>query len=78
MKHSQIVEIPDQELNDKLIPANDNYQQTSQSVESFEEGSILSQRDYTQPIKRNHLGLIVACGIAALVLVVVFIVPKLG
>src|ERR1700687_1998916 len=26
MKHSQIFEIPDPQLNEKLIPANDNYQ----------------------------------------------------
>ena len=78
MKHSQIVEIPDQELNDKLIPANDNYRQTPQGVDSFEEGSVLSQRDFTQSARRSHSGLLIACGIAALVLVIVFIVPLLG
>jgi hypothetical protein len=72
MKHS-----PDQSLNEKLIPANENYQLTSQSMESFEKGSVLAQRDYTKPSKRSQLGLIVACGICALVLIVAFVVPLL-
>jgi hypothetical protein len=78
VKHSQIVQIPDQALNEKLIPANDNYQLTSPSMESIEAGSILAPRAYTEPGKRSHLGLIVACGIAAIVLVIVYVGPLLN
>jgi hypothetical protein len=77
MRHSQIVQIPDQALNDKLIPANDNYQLTSQSM-AFEAESVLAQLDYAEPTTRSHLGLIVVCGIAAIVLILVFVAPLLG
>src|ERR1700688_3784958 len=39
---SQVVEIPDPALNDKLVPMNDNSRLTSLSRENFEEGSILA------------------------------------
>jgi hypothetical protein len=66
----QIIEIPDVELNDKLIPANDNYELTSLSVEAFEAGSILAQRDYAKPSKRNNLGLIAVLCAGAIVMFV--------
>jgi hypothetical protein len=46
---SQIIEIPDVSLNEKLIPANDNHEPTSLSIENLEAGSILAPRDYTKP-----------------------------
>jgi hypothetical protein len=53
---------------------NDNYQVLSQSMESVEAGSILAQRDYVKPSKRNHLRLIaVLCiGFATFLAVVFF------
>ena len=78
MKHSQIVHIPDQALNEKLIPANDNCQLTYPSVESLEAGSILAPRAYTEPGQRSHLGLLFACGFATTVLVIVYIAPLLN
>lgn len=69
MKHSRIVEIPDALLNEKLIPANDNYQLTSKSMKSYEAGSILS-RDYTKPSKREQMGLILTIAFCAVALAV--------
>ena len=46
---SEIIEIPDASLNDKLIPANDNNSPTSLSIENLEAASILAPRDYTKP-----------------------------
>lgn len=46
---SQIIEIPDVSLNEKLIPANDNHEPTALSIENLEAGSILAPRDYTKP-----------------------------
>jgi hypothetical protein len=43
----------------RLPAANDNYQQPTLHMKSFEAGSILSRLDYTQPRKRNRIGLIV-------------------
>jgi hypothetical protein len=73
MKHSQIFEIPDPELNEKLVPANDNYQLISPTMESLEAQSILAPRDYTGPGRRNRIGLIVttALCLAALAALVV-------
>jgi hypothetical protein len=48
---SQIIEIPDTLLNEKLVPANDNHEPTALSRENFEAGSILAPRDYTRPGK---------------------------
>jgi hypothetical protein len=45
----QIIGIPDVSLNEKLIPANDNYQPTVLSIENLEAGSILAARDYAKP-----------------------------
>jgi hypothetical protein len=41
---SQIIEIPDASLNEKLIPANDNHETTAFSRENLEAGSILAPR----------------------------------
>jgi hypothetical protein len=46
---SQIIEIPDVSLNEKLIPANDNYEPSALSIENLTAGSILAPRDYTKP-----------------------------
>jgi hypothetical protein len=46
---SQIIEIPDVSLNEKLIPANDNHEPSALSIENLEAGSILAPRDYTKP-----------------------------
>jgi hypothetical protein len=45
----QIIGIPDASLNEKLIPANDNYKPTALSIENLEAGSILAPRVYTKP-----------------------------
>jgi hypothetical protein len=65
---SQVVEIPDPALNEKLVPMNDNSRQTSLSMENFEAGSILAQRDYTRPCKSNQIGLIAAVAICLIAL----------
>jgi hypothetical protein len=72
MKHSRIIEIPDEALNEKLIPANDNYQLTSQNMETYEAGSVLAHRDYARPRKRNKIGLIVVCVIALAMFILKF------
>jgi len=46
---SEITDIPDAWLNEKLIPSNDNYEPTAQSRERFEAESILAPRDYIKP-----------------------------
>jgi hypothetical protein len=56
---SQIIEIPEASLNEKLIPANDNHEPTALSLENFEAGSILAPRDYIKP-GRSPLVIIVA------------------
>jgi hypothetical protein len=55
---SQVVEIPDPALNERLVPMNDNSRLTSLSRENFEAGSILAQHDFTRPRKSNQVGLI--------------------
>jgi len=46
---SQIVEIPDTSLSEKLIPANDNCELMAMSRENLEAESILAPRDYIRP-----------------------------
>jgi hypothetical protein len=46
---SQIIEIPDGTLNEKLIPANDNHEPTALSIENLEAGSILAPRGDARP-----------------------------
>lgn len=46
---SQIVEIPDVSLNEKLVAANDNEEPTALSREHLEAESILAQRDDVEP-----------------------------
>jgi hypothetical protein len=45
---SQIIEIPDVSLNEKLIPANDNHEPSALSIDNLEAGSILAPRDYAK------------------------------
>jgi hypothetical protein len=54
----------------RATPANDNYLLIDSVTESFERGSILSQRDYTNPSRRNHVGLIVTATVCVLALIV--------
>ena len=64
MSLSQIIEIPDVSLNEKLIPANDNHEPTALSVENFEAGSILAPREYTKPSRSPLIITAVFCLIA--------------
>ena len=48
---SQIIEIPDESLNEKLIAANDNVELTALSREHLEAESILTSRDEIRPGK---------------------------
>jgi hypothetical protein len=45
----QTIGIPDASLNEKLIPANDNFKPTALSMENFEAESILAPRIYSRP-----------------------------
>jgi len=58
---SEIIEIPDASLNDKLIPANDNNSPTSLSIENLEAASILAPRDYTKPSRSPLIIIAVFC-----------------
>ena len=73
MKHSQIFEIPDPELNEKLVPANDNYQLIAPTMESLEAQSILAPRDYIRPGRRNQIGLIVTAALCVTALAAFFV-----
>jgi hypothetical protein len=73
---SQVVEIPDPALNEKLVPMNDNYRLTSLSRENFEAGSILAQRNYTKPHKSNQIGLI-ATVLLCLIALATFVMLRL-
>ena len=68
MKHRQIVQIPDQTLNEKLVPANDNYGLMFSSVELLEAESVLAPRICSKN-RRNSPGLMTACSIAAVALI---------
>jgi len=46
---SQIIEIPDASLNEKLVAVNDNEEPTALSREHLEAESILAQRDDIEP-----------------------------
>jgi hypothetical protein len=70
MPLSQIIEIPDVSLNEKLIPANDNYKLTALSMENLEAGSILAQRDYTKPSNGGLIITVAFCVLALAVFVV--------
>ena len=49
---SQIIEIPDTSLNEKLVPANDNHEPTAMSRENLEAASILAPRgEVSRPAK---------------------------
>jgi hypothetical protein len=51
-----------------LSAANDNYKRTNNTMKDVEVGSILTQRDYTEPSKREQIGLIAAGAICFVVL----------
>jgi hypothetical protein len=71
---SQVIEIPGQALNDKLVPLNDNSKLTVMSRENLEAASILSQRDLIEPRNRIGLGVIIAvCSVALAMLVVLLL-----
>jgi hypothetical protein len=57
---SQVIEIPDPALNEKLVPMNDNSKLTILSRENLEAASILAQREYTEPRNRIGLGVTIA------------------
>jgi hypothetical protein len=57
---SQVIEIPDPELNDKLVPMNDNSKVTILSRENLEAASILAQREHTEPRDRIRLVVTIA------------------
>jgi hypothetical protein len=48
---SQIIDIPDAALNERLIPANDNREWSALSRENFEAESILAPHDFVKPSK---------------------------
>ncbi len=54
----------------EMPAANDNYPTPYISMESFETGSILAQRDYTGPSKGGQIGPIVAAVLCVLALAV--------
>jgi hypothetical protein len=67
---SQIIEIPDVSLNEKLIAANDNHEPTALSRENFEAGSILAPRAYIRP---SESPLLVAAAFCLLLAAIVFV-----
>ncbi|MGB9118720.1 hypothetical protein [Bradyrhizobium sp.] len=67
---SQIIEIPDVSLNEKLIPANDNHEPTALSIENLEAGSILAPRDFTKPSRSPLVITAVFCLIAVAAFIV--------
>jgi hypothetical protein len=71
---SQVIEIPDMLLNEKLIPANDNHEPTVLSRENFEAASILAPRDYPEPSKSPLIipALICLTALAALIVQLAF------
>jgi hypothetical protein len=66
---SQIIEIPDPSLNEKLIPANDNHEPTALSRENFEAGSILAPRDH---IKLSRIPLFITAVFCLLLAALIF------
>jgi hypothetical protein len=70
MPLSQIIEIPDVSLNEKLIPANDNHKLTTLSLENCESESILTPRDFTRPNRRSLVITAVFCLIVLAALIV--------
>jgi len=48
---SQVIEIPDVLLNEKLISANDNHEPIALSRENLEAASIFAPRNYVKPGK---------------------------
>ena len=61
MPLSQIIEIPEVSLNEKLIPANDNHEPTALSMENSEAGSILAPRAYIKPSRSPFVITAVFC-----------------
>ncbi len=50
MKHSRIIEIPDRELNEKLIPSNDNDKPKPLSMDS-EQSGVLQDNHYNPKVE---------------------------
>jgi hypothetical protein len=65
---SQVIEIPDPALSEKLVPTNDNYKLTTMSREHLEAASVLAQRDYVEPPNRIGLGVIIAVALCLVAL----------
>jgi hypothetical protein len=69
---SQVIEIPDPALNEKLVPMNDNFKPTIMSREYLQAGSILAQHDFIEPRNGFGLSVIIAgslCSVALATLV---------
>jgi hypothetical protein len=62
---SQVIEIPDPALNEKLVPMNDNFKLTIMSREYLQAGSILAQRDFIEPRNWGGLSFIIAGSLGA-------------
>ena len=67
---SQIIEIPDTSLSERLIPANDNHERMALSRENLEAESVLAPRDVVRPGKGPLLIVAGFCLLAAVLLVV--------
>ncbi len=67
---SQIIEIPDASLNEKLVPANDNRDPTALSVENFEAASILAPRDAAES---SRSPLVITAAVCLVVLAVLIL-----
>jgi hypothetical protein len=70
MQLTQIIEIPEVSLNEKLIPANDNHAPTALSMENFEAGSILAPRHYARSSRSPLIITAVICFIVLAALIV--------
>ena len=70
MQLSQIIEIPEVSLNEKLIPANDNHEPTALSMENLEAGSISAPRHYAKPSRSPLVITAVICLIFLAALIV--------
>jgi hypothetical protein len=58
---SQIIEIPDASLNEKLVPANDNHEPTALSMKNLEAESILAPRNFARASGNPFVVTVVFC-----------------
>lgn len=72
---SQVIEIPDAALNEKLVPMNDNSKLTMMSRENLQAASILARRDFIEPRSRIGMSVIIVGSfcLAALAMLVAFL-----